>query len=103
MEKIKIPLLRINKTLEFDTEKIKSRKFLEKILELKENDFSFKHFGFCKDEPAFFVTIETYKNNDCQERVFKLFIEEINDDYYIQNREEVKTKKECFCDVTYLV
>lgn len=102
MSSVQLPLIRKNGQMFFDVEKIKTRNFLNKILDLNEKDYIFETLGFCKDKNLFYIILNLYKGGKRKEETYEFSLKEFNDEYFISKMKKIKNKEEMFCEVMYL-
>jgi len=98
MDYLKIPLTRQNNQIFFDLKTIESRRFIRETLDLKNEDFIFRSFGFCKDNTLFYIVIDTFENEVEKEVTYRFSLTEMNEDYYITNMQKLTENEKITCD-----
>ena len=98
MDYLKIPLTRQNNQIFFDLKTIESRRFIRETLDLNNEDFIFRSFGFCKDNTLFYIVIDTFENEVEKEVTYRFSLTEMNEDYYITNMQKLTENEKITCD-----
>lgn len=98
MDYIKIPLVRDNNQVFFDLKTIESRRFIKETLDLKNDDFIFRSFGFCKDNTLFYIVIDVFENEIEREVTYRFSLMEMNEEYYIKDMQKLKEHEKITCD-----
>ncbi len=103
MHHIKIPLIRHDNKVEFDIDKIESRKFVKAALDLHHDDFKFKSFGYCLDTFLFYIIIDNYSEPDMiREETYRFTLSEINESFFVSDVRMLTEKESISCEFSLI-